>query len=222
MKRLSLFALTLTIAIGLIAVGCDSTGSMSQSEGAGTVEVRMTGMSTGTTLATTSHANTPPDNIDSASVTITRTAIVAQEDSASAPADSTESDSTEAEDEGGGIKVLTEENFVVDLMDLQGGLDTLLTKTDLPPGTYSQLRLITADRATVVFSDGTEREAMVASGQETGFKVNFPPFTIDAPDDVVQITIQWNVEQSLKGSRQGQLVITPVIQATVDTSGAEG
>lgn len=213
MKRLPLLAFTLTITIGLIAVGCDSTGPTLESDEAGTLELRMAGMSSGGATATTAAVSDSGDlfsEVDSASVVITRTAIVSEEDSSSSAADSTE----------GGIKVLTEEDFTLDLTDLQSGIDTALAKTDLEQGTYAQLRLITADRATVVFSDTTEREAMVASGQQTGLKLNFAPFTIDAPDDEVQITVQWDAARSLKGSRQGNLVFTPVVQATVDTSGA--
>lgn len=214
MKRLTFLVFTFTVTIGLIAIGCDSAGPTAESDEAGTLELRMAGMSSGETTATTAAASDSGgviSELDSASVVITRTAIVSEEDSSSSAADSTEE----------GIKVLTEEDFPVDLIDLQSGIDTVLAKTDLEQGTYKQLRLITADRATVIFSDSTEREVMVASGQQTGLKVNFKPFTIDSPDDEVQITVQWDVERSLKGSRQGNLVLTPVVQATADTSGAD-
>lgn len=210
MRRLSLLALSLVLSAGLIAVGCDSTGP-SLDSGSGSLEVNMTGTSTSETLASTAdaHDSNTVGSVDSASVTITRVAIVTQEDSA-------ESDSSGA---ASGIKVLTEENFTVDLMDLQGGLDTLVTAGDLEQGTYAQLRLITADEATVGFEDGTERSVMVASGQQTGLKVNFDPFTIDSSEDQFQLTLEWDVASSIKGSRQGNLVITPAIQATVNSTG---
>lgn len=207
MRRLPLLFLALVATLGLVAVGCDTTGSMVD-DGKGTVGLRLTGASSSKALTTPSavvdsHDTTTTRNIDSASVTITRTALVAQGDSS---ADS--------------IAVLTEEDFTVDLMDLQAGVDTMLAEVEISQGTYSQLRLITADQATVVFDDSTEREVMVASGQQTGFKVNFSPFTIDSDGDHVDITLKWDVENSLKGNRNGNLVITPSIQATVDTSGA--
>lgn len=177
-------------------------------DGEGTVELRLSGASTSNALTAAAVADSGDSsmvgNVDSAAVTITRTVIVAQGDTTN----------------GDSLVVLTEEDFTVDLMDLQTGLDTLMAEADLSQGTYAQLRLITADEATVRFDDGTEEQVMVASGQQTGFKVNFSPFTIDSPDDNVRITIQWDVEDSLKGNRKGNLVITPSIQASVDTSGA--
>lgn len=208
MRRQPAFLLALTVTVGLLAVGCDSTGSMLAGE-SGTLELHAAGTSAGKALAAASPADSggmTPKNVDSASVAITRTMIVAQGDSA-------QEDSTD------GVEVLTEEDLTVDLIDLQSGLDTLLTRSELSPGTYTQLRLITAEQAVVVFDDGTEREVMVASGQQTGFKVNFSPFTIDSAGDEVKITLQFDVDSSLKGNRSGKLVITPVIQARVDTSG---
>ncbi len=210
MRRLFLFSLFLVVSVGLLAAGCDATGPSLDENGPGTLELHMTGASTTKALTASADSHeTVQSNIDSASVTITRAAIIAQEDSG-------QGDST---GEAGGIKVLTEEDFTVDLMDLQNGLDTLMTEVELDPGTYAQLRLITADQAFMVFEDGTEREVMVASGQQTGFKVNFEPFTIDSGEDHVQLTLNWDVASSLKGNRQGNLVITPAIQATIDTTG---
>lgn len=207
MRRLPLLFLALVVSVGLVAVGCDSTGSMVD-DGEGTVELRLTGASASKALTAAAVADSGDSstvgNVDSAAVTITRTVIVAQGDSA----------------DGDSLVVLTEEDLTVDLMDLQSGLDTLMAEVALSQGTYEQLRMITADEATVRFDDGAEEQVMVASGQQTGFKVNFSPFTIDSPGDHVQITLQWDVENSLKGNRNGNLVITPAIEASVDTSGA--
>lgn len=162
----------------------------------------------GTSTKALSGAKASSENVDSAIVTITEVAVV--------PADDTsEGDSTDV-----GIQTLTEDDFEVDLKDLQDGLDTLMTQVDVPGGTYSQLRLILDGEAEVTFDDGTQESVMVASGQQTGLKVNFDPFTIDSVDDRVEVTLNWDVEESLKGAAQGQFVITPVIGATVDTSDA--
>lgn len=213
MRRLSLLLLSLLVTVGLFAIGCDSAGP-ALDNGPGSLELHMTGASTSKAFASTADPgdSSASNNVDSASVTITRTAIIAQGDSA-------QGDTSGAD---GGIEVLTEDNFTVDLMDLQSGLDTLMAEIELEQGTYTQLRLITADQATVGFEDGTEREVMVASGQQTGFKVNFQPFTIDSGGDRVRLTLEWDVANSLNGNRQGNLVITPAIQATVDTSGSGG
>lgn len=219
MRSLSAFLLALVVTVGLVA-GCDTLGSDPQDGGSGVLELHLTGPTTKNALVPTEDASpsaTHLGDIDSASVTITRTTIVTQEDSSDV--DSSAADSTDPGDEDG-IQVLTEEDFTVDLMDLQSGIDTLMATVDLEAGTYTQLRLITADEATVVFADGTERQVMVASGQQTGFKLNVEPFTIEA-DERVRLTLAWDVENSLNGSRQGNLVITPAIQASVDTSPAD-
>jgi hypothetical protein len=119
-----------------------------------------------------------------------------------------------------GIPALRNENFEVDLIDLQTGLDTTLTKIEIPSGEYSQIRLITNEKASVTFDDGTQKNVMIASGQQTGLKVNFDPFTIESADDRAEVTLNWSVQESLKGAPQGSLVVTPVIDASVDTSNA--
>jgi hypothetical protein len=51
--------------------------------------------------------------------------------------------------------------------------------------------------------------------------VDFDPFTIESADDRANVMLNWNVEESLKGNPQGNLVITPVIDASVDVSSVE-
>ncbi|MEF8816251.1 MAG: DUF4382 domain-containing protein [Salinibacter sp.] len=208
MNRLSSIAFTITVAFGLLfaAAGCDSSGSVNDGD-SGTLSLRMNDGSTAdastSTSATTKSAHT---SISEALVTIDELSVVPVEDTS-------DGDSTET-----GISVLRDENFEVDLVDLQTGLDTTLAELEVPTGEYSQIRLVTADQASVTFQDGAQEDVMIASGQQTGLKVNFPPFTITSPDDRVEVTLNWNVAESLKGNPQGQLVITPVIDATVNTS----
>jgi hypothetical protein len=123
------------------------------------------------------------------------------------------------------VTALSDSNFTVDLKNLQSGLDAILPEIDIPAGSYSQLRLITAEKAQVSFTttEGTE-PVMIASGQQTGLKVNFSEFTIENADDRVEVTVNWNVEEALSGSGQGKYVITPAINdATVTvTAGDDG
>ncbi|MFB6098466.1 MAG: DUF4382 domain-containing protein [Salinibacter sp.] len=206
MKRhWSLFPI-LTLALGLVLVtGCDSTG-VSPSKESGTMELSMAGASGSKSLtASTLESSSSADSVEKALVTISEISIVPT-------ADTSQGDSTAT-----GVSVLSKDNFEVDLMKLQAGLDTTVTKLEIPSGEYSQIRLITADKARVTFKDGTQRDVMIASGQQTGLKVNFDPFTIDSSSDSVDVTLNWNVQQSLKGNMQGNLVITPVIDATVNT-----
>jgi len=203
MSRYSSFLLTALLAVGLVLTGCDSSGTTGES---GSLELQMSGSSTTKTAARTASAKMTAADVDTAYVTINEVAVVPSEDSS-------DGDSTEV-----GVQVLSDSNFTVDLKNLQAGIDTALAEIDIPAGEYGQLRLVTANEAQVSFTDtnGTE-PVMIASGQQTGLKVNFDSFTIEGADDRVEITVNWDVEESLSGSRQGQYVITPAINdATVN------
>lgn len=205
MKRLTSLFLSSVVAFGLVfAVGCDSGGSLSDGE-SGTLDLNMSGTSTKALVG----AKASPDDVTSAIVTITEVAVV--------PADDTsEGDSTDV-----GVQTLTDGDFVVDLKDLQAGLDTAMAQVDIPADTYSQVRLIVDGEVDVTFDNGDTESVMIASGEQTGLKVNHDAFTIDSEDDRVELTINWDVESSLQGHPSGQLVITPVISgATVNASNA--
>ena len=197
---------SIVAAAGLLfAAGCDSTGLLSDGE-RGTLEVSMSGTSSAKSLNTPSTTSHPQDSIEAAAVTITEMSIVPVEDTSDGGSDS-------------GTSVLRSENFEVDLIDLQTGLDTTLAETEIPAGEYSQVRLITNEKASVTFEDGSQKDVMIASGQQTGLKVNFDPVAIESADRA-NVTLNWNVEKSLEGNPQGNLVITPVIDASADVSSA--
>ncbi|MFB6272596.1 MAG: DUF4382 domain-containing protein [Salinibacter sp.] len=192
----------LAVALGLFLVaGCDTTG-VSSTEEAGTMTLNMTGSSSSKAMVTTFSDPASPDSIQEALVTISAVSVVPT-------ADTSEGDSTDT-----GVSVLSGKDFTVDLVDLQAGLDTTLTKFEIPAGSYSQIRLRTAERADVTFDDGLQRSVMIASGPESGLKLN-DPFTIDSAQDSVGVTLNWDVQEALKGNPQGNFVITPVIDATV-------
>lgn len=175
----------------------------------GTMELTMSDGSASKSLSGTPTTSSEHSGITEATVTIGSISIV--------PADDTsEGDSTDT-----GISVLRDESFEVDLIDLQTGLDTSLAEIEIPAGEYSQIRLVTTEQASVTFEDGTERDVMIASGQQSGLKVNFNSFTIESASDRAEVTLNWNVQESLKGSSQGNMVITPVIDASATVSSAE-
>lgn len=208
MRHVSSILLSAVVAFGLLfTAGCDSTGSMSNGEN-GTLELSMSNASTSKSLSTLATTSSAGSNVTEATVTITELSIVPAEDTS-------DGDSTDA-----GISVLRDANFEVDLIDLQTGLDTTLAEIEIPTGEYSQIRLITNEKADVTFDDGTQKDVMIASGQQTGLKVNFDPFTIESADDRAEVTLNWDVQESLKGNPQGNLVITPVIDASVAVTNA--
>lgn len=204
MNRLSSLLLSVVVAVGLLFAGCDSTGSASES---GTLHLTMDDASASKTAIQT-NAPVAASDIDEALVTIDEIAIVPAEDTS-------EGNSTDA-----GVTVLSDSNVTIDLKRLQAGIDTSLSDIEIPAGDYSQLRLVTADEASITFEgDSTATDVMIASGQQTGLKVNFDPFTVENEDDLVELTVNWNVEESLKGTSQNY-VITPVVDATVRVTSA--
>lgn len=205
MRRFSLPLLSVLLALGLMLTGCDSGGSATGESG--TLELRMDGSTSPSTVSALSAKSAAADSVTEALVTITEVSIVPTEDS-------TEGDSTEV-----GVQALTTEDFEVDLKRLQTGLDTALAELEIPAGEYSQIRLITANKVNVTLDDGSQRDVMIASGQQTGLKVNFDPFTIDSADDRVEVTLNWDVEESLRGNLT---VITPAIDATVSVESGDG
>jgi hypothetical protein len=206
MSRSSSLFLTALLAVGLVLTGCDSAGSAGES---GSLELRMDDLSSSstTTLQTRMPDRFTADSIDAAVVPFTEVSIVPSEDS-------TDGDSTEV-----GVQVLSDSNFTVDLKDLQEGVDPVLADTEIPAGDYGQIRLVTAGPVDVTFSDGTTKDVRIASGQQTGLKVNFDEFAIDSADDRVEVTINWDVSEALKGSAQN-FVIPPPVDATVNVTSA--
>ena len=204
MKRLSFVTLVALTTFGfLFATGCDSTGSVTDTED-GTLSLSMSDGSTTKSLRTHSGPNSAPDGITEALVTIDAVSVVPVEDTS-------DGDATEA-----GVSVLRDANFEVDLKELQTGLDTTLAELELPAGEYGQIRLVTANMASVTFQDGRQSDVMIASNSLKLDK--FDPFTIASADDRVEVTLNWDVKEALKGNSQGRFVITPAIAATVDTS----
>ena len=206
MKRFSFVTLVVLATFGfLFATGCDSTGSVTDTED-GTLSLSMSDGSTTKSLRTFAVPNSAPDSITEAVVTIDEVSVVLAENSS-------DGDATEV-----GVSVLRDGNFEVDLKDLQTGLDTTLAELEIPAGEYGQIRLVTAGMASVTFQDGTQTDVMIASGEQTGLKIdNFAPFEIASANDRVEVTLNWDVEEALKGNPEGWFVITPAIDATVDT-----
>lgn len=203
MRRSTLALLSVVVALGLFAVGCDSAGpnATEDPEGSGTLQMLLTDA---------------PGDILEANVVIESVSIVPVEDSANG-------DSTDT-----GISVLSENDFAVDLTKLQNGVDTLMAELEVSAGTYSQVRLQTAspDDFTVMYEDenGDPAEAnlFIPSGEQTGIKVNFDePFTVDGETDLTKVTLDFSVEESfVKRGQSGSYNFKPTVTATVDTSGS--
>jgi hypothetical protein len=184
-----ILSIALVLSGAIAFTGCDSVGT-SDTDG-GQLTVLLTDA---------------PGDITKAEVTIERVSVVPSEEA------------TEGDAEEGGIEVLSDESMTVDLLTLQNGVTEMLGEITIPNGAYSQIRLVTAREATVEYEaqDGTTKSAelMLPSADETGIKINFDEFTIDEASDQVEVTLDFNVEESfVKAGQAGKYIFKPVVQA---------
>lgn len=188
--------LVLLLGLGLLGwTACDSVGPSADepedgSQG-GTLDVRLTDA---------------PGDVTQAIVTIERVSVVPVEDSSGGDA------------REGGIELLSDSSFTTDLTKLQAGVDTALASIDsIPPGTYGQIRLVTADTADVLYetqNGEATADLKQPSAAETGIKVNFDPVTLDSSTDQAEVTLDFSVEDSfVKAGRSGKYIFKPTVQA---------
>jgi hypothetical protein len=202
MKRFSSLLLVAVVAFGLTLTGCDSGSSSTE----GSMDVTMTESSSSSTTASKSTSKSHIGNVSEALVTFSEV---------TAAPEGSEDDE----------RSVSTENVDVDLMKLNQGIDRTITDLSIPEGTYGQIRLKAGDQAVqLTFDNGTQNTARIASNE---IKLNFSPaFTVESPDDRVEVTVDWNVENSLEGQKgstdltQSNLVITPVVQAEATVTSA--
>lgn len=197
--------LSFAVAVGLL-VGCDSAGTSMETtsdDGSTTLQMSLTDA---------------PGDVTKASVIIESVSIVPLEDSS-------DGDSTDV-----GVSVLADESFEADLTQLEGAVDTLMAEIDIEPGTYSQVRLITANpdsfdvRYETAQDDTAQANLFIPGGEPNGIKVNFDsPLTVDASMDTVDITLDFDAGESfIPRGRDGQTSdynFKPTVQASVDITG---
>ncbi len=195
MSRFTSSLLALTVGFGLLGLmACDATGPASEEEqglAPGTFNVRLTDA---------------PGDVVQALVTIERVAVVSA------------TDSGEGDAEEGGVEILSDSAFTVDLTKLQAGVDTALASTDSLRGTFSQIRLVTADTANVLYEtasgDTAEADLKQPSASETGIKINFEPVTLKSPTDEAEVTLDFSVADSfVKAGQSGMYIFKPVVHA---------
>jgi len=128
--------------------------------------------------------------------------------------------STAADTDSGWSEVVLSPARRVDLLTLQNGVLEDLGQTQLPAGTYTQLRLVLApnDAAnplanSVVPTGGTETALTTPSGQQSGLKMNV---NIDVPaDKIADVVLDFDACKSVvKRGNSGQYNLKPVITVT--------
>ncbi|MBK8727208.1 MAG: DUF4382 domain-containing protein [Holophagaceae bacterium] len=121
----------------------------------------------------------------------------------------------EISEAGSGWITLGEPRRVIDLLTLTNGLTaTLASGASLPPGHYTQLRLVLGAANTVMLNDSSLQALKVPSGQQTGIKLNVD-VTV-AIGTTKEIYIDFDAAHSIQvngAGPGGQYLLRPVIRA---------
>src|SRR5690349_20699698 len=134
--------------------------------------------------------------------------------------------SSAAEDDAGWSEVVLQQARRVNLLDLTNGVLVDLGQTTLPPGKYTQLRLVLASNGSatplansVVPSGGAETALTTPSAAQSGLKVNVD---IDVPEgQTADVVLDFDACKSVvKRGNSGQFNLKPVISATAVIAGA--
>lgn len=108
----------------------------------------------------------------------------------------------------GGWKTVTSSVQTFDLLELQGGITAELGLTELSTGTYGQIRLMLTDAWLVI--DGEDVGLRVPSADQTGLKL-VSGFEV-LPDVETQIVLDFDAEESVHRTGNGQWMMRPTIR----------
>lgn len=116
---------------------------------------------------------------------------------------------------GGGWITLAEPRRTVDLLSLSGGvLATLAQGATLPPGRYTQLRLVLGSGNTVTLADQSVQPLEVPSGQQSGLKI---PISFEVSAGATKdLVIDFDGARSVQVHTTGQsskYLLRPVVNA---------
>lgn len=99
---------------------------------------------------------------------------------------------------------------IYNLLDFRNGLDTLLVRADVPPGTVQQIRLILGNNNSIIV-DGTEYPLNTPSAQESGLKLNLNQSFIAG--GAYTIWIDFDAGKSIVKTGNGSYKLKPVVRA---------
>ncbi|MGC3947673.1 MAG: DUF4382 domain-containing protein [Chryseolinea sp.] len=107
---------------------------------------------------------------------------------------------------------------IYNILDLTGGLDTLITSVELPAGNISQIRLILGDNNSLVVG-GKEHALATPSAQQSGLKLNV--HTSLSEGVTYKMTLDFDAARSIVQRGNGTYGLKPVIRVMTEaTSGA--
>lgn len=117
-----------------------------------------------------------------------------------------------AGEEDGGWTTLDNINAgIYDLLELTGGIDTVLATAELPAGRISQVRLILGDENSVVI-EGISYDLRTPSAQQSGLKLNVQAEL--TPDITYDLLLDFDAARSIVRTGNGRYILKPVIRAT--------
>lgn len=106
---------------------------------------------------------------------------------------------------------------VFDLLELTGGIDTILADAELPAGRLNQIRLVLGEENTVMV-DGQLEDLDTPSAQQSGLKVQVNQDLEDG--ETYTILLDFDAAQSVvEAGNSGKFLLKPVIRATVENNG---
>lgn len=107
---------------------------------------------------------------------------------------------------------------VYNLLDFKNGLDTLLTSSELPAGTLSQIRLVLGDNNSVVVN-GINHPLSTPSAQQSGLKLNIHATLLEGIE--YKLWLDFDAGRSVVETGNGNYNLKPVIRTYSEaTSGA--
>lgn len=113
-------------------------------------------------------------------------------------------------DSGSGWREVLAAPGTYDLLQLRNGVSALLVDRELPPGDYTQMRLVLGDGCNVVVG-GVTHPLTVPSGMQSGLKLNHP-FTI-GNDGIYDVTLDFDAARSIHLTGNGRYMLRPVVRA---------
>jgi hypothetical protein len=107
---------------------------------------------------------------------------------------------------------------VYNILELAGGLDTLLTVAEIPAGNISQIRLLLGENNSLV-TGGKETPLSTPSGQQSGLKLNV--HTVLQEGVTYKMTLDFDAARSIVHRGNDTYSLKPVIRVLTEaTSGA--
>lgn len=99
---------------------------------------------------------------------------------------------------------------IYDILHFRNGLDTLLIRADIPPGTIQQIRLILGNNNSIVVN-GISHPLSTPSAQESGVKLNLHETFVAG--GAYDIWIDFDAGKSILQTGNGSYKLKPVIRA---------